>query len=146
MQESLRIVKKYPNRRLYDTEQGIYITLEEVKTLVYDRVNFKVIDARTHKDLTQTILLQIIAEEEANNTPLFSTAVLQDFIRFYKENSQPLFSQYLEQSMGVFFQQRDFFKHQWENYQKLITPSPIGQLLKAAQTPLRRASKKKKAK
>ena len=90
----IRIIKKYPNRRLYDTEQGIYITLDDVKKLVYDHVHFQVIDVRTKKDLTQSTLLQIIAEQEATTTPIFTTGLLQDIIRTYQKNSQHIFTQY----------------------------------------------------
>lgn len=115
-----RIIKKYPNRRLYDTSIRAYITLDDVKKLVYDRVEFKVVDARSQRDLTQNTLLQIIAEQELNSTPLFSPAVLQEFIRFYNEKSQDMFSQYLEQAMRVFMKQRDFFQNQWLTYHKLF--------------------------
>lgn len=105
----IRIIKKYPNRRLYDTELGLYITLDDIKKLVNDRIAFRVIDARTKKDLTQTTLLQIIAEQEASAKPIFTTDMLQDFIRSYNENSQNLFTQYLEQTMKVM--------KQWPSYQ-----------------------------
>src|SRR5438552_1890889 len=95
---TLRIIKKYPNRRLYDTELGVYITLDEIKKLVLRRANFQVIDARSKKDLTQNTLLQIISEQETSLTPLFTIPILQDFIRFYHEKSHNLFSQFLEQA------------------------------------------------
>lgn len=119
----VRIIKKYPNRRLYDTTTNAYITLADIKQLVFDRVDFQVVDARTNKDLTQSTLLQIITEQEANATPLFTTAVLQDFIRFYHEKSQDAFSQYLEKAMQVFAGQKDFMKTQWETYEKLMSGS-----------------------
>jgi polyhydroxyalkanoate synthesis repressor PhaR len=112
----LRIIKKYPNRRLYDTERGVYITLDDIKQLVLDRVDFQVLEARTNKDLTQSTLLQIISEHEASSTPLFTTSILRDFIRFYHEKSQTLFSQYLEQAMHLFIQQHALFKQQWQAY------------------------------
>ena len=115
-----RIIKKYPNRRLYDTELGLYITLDDIKQLVFERIEFQVIDARSKKDLTQSTLLQIITEQEANSTPIFTTALLQDFIRFYHEKSQNIFSQYLEQAMDLFIRQKSFLQNQWETYQKLL--------------------------
>jgi polyhydroxyalkanoate synthesis repressor PhaR len=120
MQET-RIIKKYPNRRLYDTELGLYITLDDVKKLVFDRVEFKVIDARSKKDLTQSTLLQIITEQETTSTPIFTTALLQDFIRSYQEKSQNAFTQYLEQTMDLFLRQKSFFQNQWMTYQKLFS-------------------------
>ncbi len=107
---STRIIKKYPNRRLYDSKVGAYITLDDVKELVFKQTEFQVIDARTKKDLTQSTLLQIIIEQEATTTPLFTTSILQDFIRFYHEKSQHTFSQYLEQVLSLFIHQKNFFK------------------------------------
>lgn len=124
------IIKKYPNRRLYDTSIGEYITLDDVKKMVIDRVDFKIIDSRSKKDLTQSTLLQIIAEEEATSTPIFTTAVLQDFIRFYQEKSQDVFSRYLEQVMKIFLQQRSFITNQWQSYQKLFDPESLQQFMK----------------
>lgn len=124
-----RVIKKYPNRRLYDTALGIYITLEDVKQLVFDHVDFKVIDARTKKDITQNTLLQIITEQEATSTPIFTNAMLQDLIRFYHEKSQTILSQYLEQTMRLFSEQKDFFKNQWASSQKLFfDPSLLQQI------------------
>lgn len=108
-----RIIKKYPNRRLYDTAVGTYITLEEIKELVIKREDFKVIDAKTEKDITQSMLLQIISEQEASAEPIFTTAMLQDLIRAYHEKSQNIFSEYLEQTMNLFQKQKEFFEKQW---------------------------------
>ena len=116
----LRIIKKYPNRRLYDMTLRAYITLEDVKKLVFDHIKFQVIDARTQKDLTKSTLLQIIAEQEATSTPIFTTPMLQDFIRFYREKSQTLLGQYLEEAMHLFVQQKDLFQNQWQTYQKMF--------------------------
>ena len=80
---ALRVIKKYPNRRLYDTETSSYITLAEVKDLVMDSEAFVVRDAKTNEDLTRSILLQIILEEEAGGAPMFTEAVLANVIRFY---------------------------------------------------------------
>lgn len=115
--DNLRIIKKYPNRRLYDTELGTYITLDDVKNLVFQHIQFKVVDARTAKDLTQTTLLQIIAEQESTSTPIFTTNVLQDLIRFYNEKSQDMFSKYLEEMMGLYQQQKTLVQQQWDTYQ-----------------------------
>ena len=78
-----RVIKKYPNRRLYDTDTSTYITLSEVRQLVIDNQNVVVRDAKTGEDLTRSILLQIILEEEAGGAPMFSEAVLANIIRFY---------------------------------------------------------------
>src|SRR6202142_4031536 len=79
----LRLIKKYPNRRLYDTKTSSYITLTDVKELVVKLEQFQVIDAKSGEDLTRGILLQIILEEEAGGAPMFSSDVLTQFIRFY---------------------------------------------------------------
>ncbi len=126
----MRIIKKYPNRRLYDTSLGEYITLDDVKELVFAQENFQVIDARSKKDLTQQTLLQIILEQEATNTPTFTTALLQDFIRLSNEKSQSLLTQYLEHSMKIFNEQRTMFQNQVENYQRLLSdPTFINQTM-----------------
>jgi polyhydroxyalkanoate synthesis repressor PhaR len=94
-----RIIKKYPNRRLYDTDTSSYITLTEVKQLVMDSEPFVVRDAKTGDDLTRSILLQIILEEEAQGTPMFTAPVLANVIRFYGHTMQGLMGGYLEKNM-----------------------------------------------
>lgn len=105
----MRIIKKYPNRRLYDTEISKYITLEDVKNLVLEGSTFIVKDVKTEEDLTRSILLQIISEQEHNGEPLLSTQSLTQLIRFYGNAYQSVFSDYLEQSLNIFTtQQKDF--------------------------------------
>ena len=96
-----RIIKKYPNRRLYDTDTSSYITLSEIKQLVMENEPCVVRDAKTGEDLTLSILLQIILEEEANGTPMFTAAVLANIIRFYGHAMQGLMGGYLEKNMQV---------------------------------------------
>lgn len=122
MQPSQRVIKKYPNRRLYDTELKAYITLEDIKKLVFAEAEFQVIDAKTKKDITQSTLLQIIADQEATGRPIFSTHLLKYFIRFHPEKSNQPLSQYLEQAMNFFSQQREFFETQWKSYQQFVDP------------------------
>lgn len=100
--EELRIIKKYPNRRLYDTAVSRYITLEEVKELVIKNIKFKIVDARTDEDMTNYVLLQIISEHEGGNSPIFTTAILQNIIRFYGNPLQKVLKQFLEQSFSQF--------------------------------------------
>jgi len=103
MSEAVRIIKKYPNRRLYDTTTSIYITLADVKKLVLDNVDFKVEDAKTKEDLTRAILLQIILEEESGNgAPMFSSDVLSKIIRFYGNAMQGMMGNYLEKNVQTF--------------------------------------------
>jgi polyhydroxyalkanoate synthesis repressor PhaR len=94
-----RVIKKYPNRRLYDTDTSSYITLAEIKQLVMDSEPFAVIDAKSNEDLTRSILLQIILEEEAHGSPMFTTPVLSNIIRFYGHTMQGLMGGYLEKNM-----------------------------------------------
>jgi len=105
-----RIIKKYPNRRLYDTVISSYITLEDVRRLVIDQVSIRVIDARTQVDITHSTLLQIIFEQEENGPPLFSTASLLQMIRFYGGSMQQTLSKLFEQSMDFFWEQQTVLK------------------------------------
>lgn len=98
-QPTERIIKKYPNRRLYDTDTSSYITLAEIKQLVMDSEVFSVRDAKTGEDLTRSILLQIILEEEANGSPMFTAPVLSNVIRFYGHTMQGFMGGYLEKNM-----------------------------------------------
>ena len=94
-----RVIKKYPNRRLYDTETSTYITLAEVKQLVMDKAPFVVRDAKSGDDLTRSILLQIILEEEAGGAPMFTEQVLATIIRFYGQAMQSYMGPYLEKNI-----------------------------------------------
>lgn len=100
--EPARIIKKYPNRRLYDTETSTYITLAEVRRLVMSSTHFVVRDAKTNEDLTRSILLQIILEEEAGGAPMFTEAVLANIIRFYGDAMQSFMGAYLEKNVQSF--------------------------------------------
>ena len=97
-----RVIKKYPNRRLYDTDTSTYITLAEVKQLVMDSEPFTVRDAKSNEDLTRSILLQIILEEEAGGAPMFSEAALANIIRFYGHAAQGFMGAYLEKNVQAF--------------------------------------------
>ena len=97
-----RIIKKYPNRRLYDTNSSTYITLAEVKQLVVQGQVFVVLDAKTNEELTRSILLQIILEEESGGLPMFSEAALANMIRFYGHAMQGFMGNYLEKNVQAF--------------------------------------------
>ena len=107
-----RIIKKYPNRRLYDTETSTYITLAEVKDLVLQYKEFQVQDAKTGEDLTRSILLQIILEEESGGVPMFSTDMLANIIRYYGHAMQGLMGSYLERSIMTFHEAQKRFQEQ----------------------------------
>ncbi|MEO8164746.1 MAG: polyhydroxyalkanoate synthesis repressor PhaR [Betaproteobacteria bacterium] len=102
MTEETRLIKKYPNRRLYDTATSSYITLADVKQLVLDQVIFKVIDAKSDEDLTRSILLQIILEEESAGAPMFSSDMLSQIIRFYGNAMQGMMGSYLDKNIQTF--------------------------------------------
>jgi polyhydroxyalkanoate synthesis repressor PhaR len=101
-QSSQRVIKKYPNRRLYDTDTSSYITLAEVKQMVMDNEPVVIKDAKTGEDLTRSILLQIILEEEAGGAPMFSEAVLANIIRFYGHAMQGYMGSYIEKNVQLF--------------------------------------------
>ena len=99
-----RTIKKYPNRRLYDTDSSTYITLADVKQLVMTRTAFVVKDAKTQEDLTRSILLQIILEEEAGGEPMFTQDLLSNIIRFYGHAMQGVMGNYLEKNIQTFME------------------------------------------
>jgi polyhydroxyalkanoate synthesis repressor PhaR len=102
MSEEIRLIKKYPNRRLYDTATSSYITLADVKQLVLDQVLFRVVDAKSEEDLTRSILLQIILEEEGAGSPMFSSDMLSQIIRFYGNAMQGMMGSYLDKNIQTF--------------------------------------------
>jgi polyhydroxyalkanoate synthesis repressor PhaR len=102
MSDPGRLIKKYPNRRLYDTKTSTYITLADVKELVLKQESFHVVDAKSSEDLTRSILLQIILEEEAGGAPMFSSDVLTQFIRFYGSAMQGMVGSYMESNIQMF--------------------------------------------
>ncbi len=105
MSEDVRVIKKYPNRRLYDTATSSYITLADVKKLVLENVAFKVEDAKSHEDLTRSILLQIILEEESvQGAPMFSCDMLTNIIRFYGNTMQGMMGNYLDKNIQTFIE------------------------------------------
>jgi len=103
----IRLIKKYPNRRLYDTQTSAYITLSDVKQLVLDNELFKVVDSKTEEDLTRAILLQIILEEESGGVPMFSATALSQIIRFYGHAMQGVMGSFLEQNIQAFIDIQD---------------------------------------
>jgi len=124
---ALRIIKKYPNRRLYDTEISSYITVDDVRQLIVDGAEFEVRDAKTGEDLTRSVLLQIISEREGDGEPMLSTHLLSQIIRFYGDSMQGFMGRYLEQSLQVFLDQQAQFRQQMSGL--------LGQTPFAAPTP-----------
>jgi len=120
--EDKRIIKKYPNRRLYDTEESKYITLEDIKKLVLNNKEFIVKDVKSEEDLTRTILLQIITEQEDDGEPLFTTEALSHIIRFYGDSVQSVAGDYIQRSIHLFVTQQ---KQLQEKLQSAVTTNPI---------------------
>src|SRR5512141_610588 len=113
--DATRLIKKYPNRRLYDTQTSSYITLADVKDLVLKHEQFQVVDAKTSEDLTRSILLQIILEEEAGGMPMFTSDLLSQLIRFYGNAMQGMVGNYLEKNMQTFVQVQKQLQEQSRN-------------------------------
>jgi polyhydroxyalkanoate synthesis repressor PhaR len=127
----MRIIKKYPNRRLYDTAISSYVTLEDIRALVLSGEEFEVQDVRSGQDLTRAVLLQIIAEhEEAGGQPMLSSKMLSQLIRFYGDQLQGFMGSYLERSMQVFMDQQQQFRAQLS---QLIGNTPLSMLQNVAQ-------------
>lgn len=106
----IRIIKKYPNRRLYDTSTSSYITLAGVKDLILEYVPFKIINSRCGEDLTRTSILQIVAEEESS-FPIFSSELLMGLIRSYGDSTQAMLSRFLEHSLQEFIKKQGQLKN-----------------------------------
>ena len=102
MESQVRLIKKYPNRRLYDTKTSSYITLVDVKQMVLKHEDFQAVDAKSGDDLTRQILLQIILEEESSGVPMFSSDALSELIRYYGNAMQGMMGQYLEKNIHAF--------------------------------------------
>ncbi len=132
--DSQRVIKKYPNRRLYDTDTSTYIALGEVKRLVMENEPFVVRDAKTGEDLTRNILLQIILEEESHESPMFTAPVLASMIRFYGHSMQGLMGGYLEKNMQSLMDVQTNFAEQSKN----LTPEMWSQFV-AMQSPVLQA-------
>jgi len=131
MAEQTRLIKKYPNRRLYDTRTSSYITLADVKELVLKNEEFQVVDAKSSEDLTRSILLQIILEEETGGMPMFTSDLLSQMIRFYGNAMQGMLwaqflnfqgpamqgmmGAYMEQSKNMFMQMQEQIESQTRN-------------------------------
>ena len=125
-----RIIKKYPNRRLYDTTQSCYITLSDVRDLVLAETPFKVIDRQSGDDITRSILLQIIMEQESGGQPLFSADILEQFIRNYSDTTRKGFMEYMEQSVGLFTSQQVAVR---EPMHKILAGTPLDAWMKVGE-------------
>lgn len=123
----LRTIKKYPNRRLYDTAISSYITLADVKKLVMENVVFCIQDAKTGEDITRTILLQIIVEQEERGDPLFSNGALEELIRFYGGTFQGMMGGYLEKTFQLFAEQQERVQEKLQKQNPLTLMSEMAE-------------------
>jgi polyhydroxyalkanoate synthesis repressor PhaR len=137
MNKGKRIIKKYPNRRLYDTANSGYITLADVKQMVLEHLDFQVIDAKSGEDLTRSILLQIILEEESAGVPMFSSEMLAQMIRFYGNALQGIMGNYMEQNVKAFLtiQKKQIYGDKmmltpdlWKQFLQMQAPAMQGML------------------
>ena len=134
--DTTRLIKKYPNRRLYDTQTSTYITLADVKQLVLASESFQVVDAKTSEDLTRSILLQIILEEESGGVPMFSSTMLAQIIRFYGHALQGMMGSYLEKNIQAFMEIQDRMTEQSKGiYGNQFGPEAWAQFMNV-QTPM----------
>lgn len=117
-----RVIKKYPNRRLYDTTESKYITLDDVKKLVLEGIPFLVTDKQTGEDITRNILLQIIIEQEEAGAPLFSTDMLEQLIGFYGKSMQGAASNFIKQSLQMISEQQQMFQ---QGVTRAVTGNPL---------------------
>lgn len=119
----MRVLKKYPNRRLYDTKNSVYVTLEDVRQMVLVNESIQVVDSKSGADLTRSVLLQIIAEQEGEgHEPLLTNRVLQQLIRFYGDSMQGVMSRYIEQSVMTFLQQQELYQRRMRD---VLSASPV---------------------
>lgn len=131
-----RLIKKYPNRRLYDTYASSYITLVDIKQLVLDHESFVVVDSKTEEDITRGILLQIILEEESGQVPIFTANVLAQIIRFYGSTLQGVMGSYIEKNIQAFIEIQERMAEQSKNlYGGQLGPEAWSQFM-AVQTPV----------
>jgi len=122
-----RVIKKYPNRRLYDTSESKYVTLSDVRTLVLEGIPFCVIDKKTEEDITRNILLQIIIEQEDQGEPIFTTDVLEKIIGYYGNSAQTMASDFLSNSLAVFQAQHEAMQ---EKMTEALSSNPMSDAFK----------------
>ncbi len=118
-----RTIKKYANRRLYDTEASEHLTLDGVRRLVAEGHDIVVIDDTSGDDITRNVLLQILAEQEQGGKPILSTSMLKQLIRFYGNPMQAFMTEYLDQGMQTFARQQSLMEQQ---FRKTLSNTPMG--------------------
>ncbi len=126
---TMRHYKKYPNRRLYDIEQSKYVTVEDIRKIVLQGESISVLDSKTEKDLTRTVLMQIISEQEGEgHEPILTNRVLEQLIRFYGDAMQSVVGRYIEQSMTTFLDQQERYR---QSVRDITNTEPLNLMRKA---------------
>ncbi len=126
----MRLLKKYPNRRLYDTRSSRYVTLQDVRDMVLAQESIQVLDSKTDKDLTRSVLLQIISELEGEgHEPLLTNRVLENLIRFYGDSMQGMLGRYLEQALTGFLEQQAQYQ---KRMREVLATNPLAVLQRMA--------------
>jgi polyhydroxyalkanoate synthesis repressor PhaR len=120
--EDIRIIKKYPNRRIYDTHTSQYIKVDDIRQLIVDGTNFVILDSKSGEDVTRSVLLQLIIEQESENNPLFTTDNLKSFIRYYGQGPHQPFAEFMNQSLSFFQYQQEQIN---ESFQGMMGANPI---------------------
>jgi polyhydroxyalkanoate synthesis repressor PhaR len=124
-----RIITRYANRRLYDTAASRHVTLEDIRKLILNGEQIRVVDNRTGEDVTRTMLLQIVAEQEQHGKPILSTQLLHSILRFYGTAMEDLTAQYLEKSVEHLLRQQEMMRAQMT---KMMNVAPMADLLEIA--------------
>ncbi|MBC8272112.1 MAG: polyhydroxyalkanoate synthesis repressor PhaR [Gammaproteobacteria bacterium] len=125
----MREFKKYPNRRLYDIQESKYVTVEDIRKLVLKGEVIRVLDSKTEKDLTRSVLLQIITEQESEgHEPILTNRVLEQLIRFYGAPMQNVVSKYIEQSIKTFLEHEQNYRQRMQDFSPA---DPMGLMRKA---------------
>ena len=125
----MREFKKYPNRRLYDIEESKYVTVEDIRKIILEGESISVVDSKTEKDLTRSVLLQIISEQEGEgHEPILTNRVLEQLIRFYGDVMQGVMGKYIEQSIMTFLDQQDKYR---SRLQEMSEADPLTMMRRA---------------
>lgn len=124
-----RVIKKYANRRLYDATASRHVTLDDLRKLIVSGAKIKVVEDKSGEDITRSILLQIIADQEQFGQPILSTPTLETIIRFYGDTMQGFMGRYLEQSVATFMQQQQAMQSQLTKLLPNTPLSPFGDLM-----------------
>lgn len=125
----MREYKKYPNRRLYDILESKYVTVEDIRKIILKGESIMVVDSKTEKDLTRTVLMQIISEQEGEGRePILTNRVLEQLIRFYGSAMQSIVGRYIEQSIMTFLEHQDRYQR---SVRDLAGAEPLGLMRKA---------------